>query len=349
MKRLAIFLLIAAMVIPTADAAQRRKKNTKKVKKEEEVVEEDPRIQQMLAATQQVIFIDSIVVDKASVLRHLPLSDDCGKIESTDGLMQYTNELGDYRLTAVMEEGDSLARLVKSELIGQDWTSPKQVKGIDSGNYPYMMPDGTTLYFAQKGENSIGGYDIFVTRYDADSGSFLRPENLGMPFNSTDNDYLYVVDETNELGYFVTDRRQPAGKVCIYVFIPTETRKTYVAEAYSEEQLRALAAINRIADTWGNGREKTEALGRLELARQMAQVTKTDEKHQRTELEEMRYKAHVLEKALLLARNYYAKANDEERQALSGEILSSEKELEQLLLDIRQKEKEERNAKYQQP
>ena len=348
MKRFIIFLLMAAILIPTAAAAQRRKKTAKKpTKPKEEIVEEDPRLQQMLASTQQVIFIDSIVVNKADILQHLPLSVDCGKLDITNGLGQYTNEMGDYRLTTVKEPGDSLSRLLMSELIGTNWTTPQPTKGIDSGNYPYMMPDGTTLYFAQQGEKSIGGYDLFVTRYDAEDGTFLRPESLGMPFCSEANDYLYIIDETYQLGYFVTDRRQPAGKVCIYVFIPTESRKAYVSEAYSDTQLRALAAINRIADTWGNGKARKEALERLAEARQSETGKHVAKNEQRTELEELRHKAEVLEKALLLARNYYAKADEKERSALRSEILSGERELEQLQRDIRKKEKEARNAQYQ--
>lgn len=347
MKRLTIAILIAAMLIPSAVMAQRKKKNTAKAKKaKEEEVQEDPRIQQMLASTQQIVFIDSIVVDKEALLKSIPLSADCGRIDDADGLFQYTNEMGDYRLSTVKEPGDTLTRLFTSELIGQHWTTPLPAQGIDNGNYPYMLPDGTTLYYAQQGPASIGGYDIFVTRYDADSGVFLRPENLGMPFNSTANDYLYVIDETYHLGYFVTDRRQPTGKVCIYVFIPTDSRKTYVVGAYSDAKLRSLAAINRIADTWGNGQARQQALLRYEEAKQNATNNLSVEKAQRTALEELRYKASVLEKALLLARNYYAKANEKERSTLRDEILNSERELEQLQRDIRQKEKEERNAQY---
>lgn len=94
-------------------------------------------------------------------------------------------------------------------------------EGYKSVNYPFMMPDGTTFYFAATGEESIGGYDIFVTRFDSESGSFLKAENIGMPFNSTANDYMYAIDEFNDIGWFATDRSQPEGKVCIYIFIPS--------------------------------------------------------------------------------------------------------------------------------
>jgi predicted RNase H-like nuclease (RuvC/YqgF family) len=84
-----------------------------------------------------------------------------------------------------------------------------------------------------------------------------------MPFNSEANDYMYAIDETNRIGYFASDRRQPEGKVCIYIFVPSETRKTYAADTYSTEKIRQLADIHRIADTWGDGTERKAALERI--------------------------------------------------------------------------------------
>jgi hypothetical protein len=54
----------------------------------------------------------------------------------------------------------------------------------------------------------------------------------------------------------------------------------------------------------------------------------------------------VLEKALLLARNYYARASEDERVSLRPEILKSEKELESLQLEIRKAEKAHHNELY---
>lgn len=343
MKRYAILLLALMLLVPVADA-QRRKKP---VKKPTPAVVEDPRIQQMLAATQQIMFIDSMVVNKRDFIKHIPLSSECGKMEMTDSLGQFTNEFKDHRLASYFDAADSLHHIGTSDYIGNNWTPLVRAEGITDpdANFPFVMPDGITLYYAQKGEKSIGGYDLFVTRYDNDSGTFLKAENLGMPFSSTANDYLYAIDEAHNLGYFVTDRRQPAGKVCIYVFVPNATRKIYQSEAYSDEQMRSLARIDRIADTWSNNTIRQEALARLEAAKsqninQKAQTSKP------TPLDNMRHQAEVLEKALLLARNYYAKASASDRQTLRDEILKSEKELEALQLEIRKEEKKQRNSQY---
>ena len=345
MKRYAIILIALCLLWPAGADAQRRKRNAKKPAKP--VVVEDPRIQQMLVSTQKVVFIDSMVVGKNDFMRYIPLSRDAGFLEQTDSMGQFTNELKDHRFTTVFDVNDSACHIVQSDYIGNRWTTPLRVEGISSAsaNNPFLMPDGTTLYFAQKGENSIGGYDIFVTRYDGDTGSFLRAENLGMPFSSTANDYFYAIDEANNLGYFVTDRRQPAGKVCIYVFIPNTTRKIYASENYSEEKMRSLARIDRIADSWGDKALRNEALDRFYAARkQQSQATAANA--QASPLQVMRHQAETLENALQLARNYYARASKAERQNLRHEILSSEKELEALQLEIRKEEKKQNAILY---
>ena len=71
---------------------------------------------------------------------------------------------------------------------------PEKATGLEEVgtdlNYPSMNSDGITLYFAAKGEASLGGYDIFITRYDAEDGSYLKPDNMGLPFNSPFNEYM---------------------------------------------------------------------------------------------------------------------------------------------------------------
>lgn len=343
MKKYAI-LLLAFLMLGTAGAdAQRRKTTGRKP-----AVVEDPRIAQMLAATQQVMFIDSMVVDKHDFLRHIPMSSECGTLEMRDSLGTYTNELGDHRLTTLLHPADSLTHIYESDYIGRLWTEPVEALGLsdDAANFPFLMPDGITLYLAQKGEKSLGGYDIFVTRYDGDTGSYLRVENIGMPFASEANDYFYAIDEKHQLGYFVSDRRQPAGKVCIYVFVPNQTRKVYVSEAYTDEQLRSLARIDRIADTWTSTQERRQAMQRLEAAKAEAlqAASGRNVKSSNNELDNMRHQADVLAKALQVARNYYATASASERQTLKAEIIKSERELEALQLEIREKEKQQRNA-----
>jgi len=49
---------------------------------------------------------------------------------------------------------------------------------------PFVMSDGLTLYFASTDHQSFGGYDLYVTRYNLATDSYLVPNQLNMPFNS---------------------------------------------------------------------------------------------------------------------------------------------------------------------
>lgn len=97
---------------------------------------------------------------------------------------------------------------------------------IGGGNIisPFLLQDGETLYFASDrgGENSLGGYDLYMTRRDGEGG-FLDPTNLGMPYNSPSNDYLFVLDEDKNMGWWVSDRIG-TDSVEVIVFRPGKTR-----------------------------------------------------------------------------------------------------------------------------
>lgn len=119
-------------------------------------------------------------------------------------------------------------------------------------NYPFVLTDGSTIYFAGEDENGLGGYDIYVTRYNLNNDTYLTPELLNMPFNSTANDYLYVFDEEKGIGWFATDRFQPEGKVCVYTFIPNE--EVTLIESDDEIYKENRAKIASIKNTWRPGK-----------------------------------------------------------------------------------------------
>ena len=378
-------ILTIALLLSLSMSAQKRKKHVVKKPVVEEP-QEDPRITSMREMTQQIIIIDSIVADKDQLHSQLRLSDETGRIVSSvdffgegDSTTVFINEMGNKAYLSLPD--DSLhQQLCTSDLLGGEWSKPQLLKGISEGiseaAYPFMLADGTTFYFAGKGEESIGGYDIFMTRYDARSNSFLKPENIGMPFNSEANDYLFAIDEYAHIGYFVSDRRQPEGKACLYIFIPKESRKTYDPIVYTEAEIRGFADISSIADTWGNGEERNAALARyydisinsLKAANTNSQpedntiasqelvindaLTYSSTKDFRSreaavlykQLIEARQQLCSLNGQLEKSRSYYSKATGAEKQSLRREILQAETEVIQLNSQIQTLEKETRNA-----
>lgn len=211
----------------------------------------------MLSATEKVRIIDSLVVDRGSI--PIPqLRKGLGKLQAaqtlavalglTDkraGEAAYINDWGDRAYFALADTTENL-RLYVANRFGQKWGEPLPLPGFTlqerNEDFPFMDPDGVTLYFAADGAESLGGYDLFQTRYDADAKAFLKPQNLGMPFNSPANDFLMVIDRANNMGWFVSDRYQPVDKLCIYSFIPNDNREVYDAST-PKNTLRQLAML----------------------------------------------------------------------------------------------------------
>ena len=379
-KKIAILSL--ALLLPLTIEAQKKKKRVVK-KPPVEVVEEpeeDPRITNMREMTQQIVIIDSIVLEKDSILAAFRLSAETGRIMTTSQFFgeslsgyAFVNEMGNKVYFSKPDDGRLW--LYTSDKLGNSWSEASPLQGLGEGigeaSYPFMLTDGITFYFAGKGEESIGGYDIFLTRYDSRSGSFLKPENIGMPFNSEANDYMYAADEQSGIGYFVSDRRQPEGKVCIYIFVPSDSRKNYDLSDYSEQQIRNFSTISQIADTWGNGAERQAALERLKhisvAAKQSKAVPTSDASQQLVindvltyssakdfrsreaaalyeQLISARKQLSTLNAELNSAREDYAKANAADREGLKRELLLGEDEVLQLTERIKTLEKQARNT-----
>ena len=365
-----ITILTMAVLLSMPMAAQKRKRITRP--KPAPVVEEpqeDPRITNMREMTQQIIIIDSIVTSKDQFLASIRMSTESGKLMPTGSFYRnnqngilHLNEMGN-KVYFSQPDGHQL-QLFTADKLGNEWSRPQRLEGISEGideaSYPFMLNDGVTFYFAGKGEESIGGYDIFMTRYDSRSGSFLKPENIGMPFNSEANDYMYAIDEANRIGYFVSDRRQPEGKVCIYIFIPSETRKTYNAAKYSEEQIRNFADITSIADTWGNGAERKAALDRIK-SRYSAidvpgQMVSTGDEASAVEYRSIEAKSlyqsllkeqnslDIVNSRLEQLRHKYHMANANERRQMKSEILKLEEDAIKLYANVKRLDKATRNA-----
>ena len=365
-----ITILLLAILLSLPMAAQKRKRVVKP--KPAPVVEEpqeDPRITNMREMTQQIVIVDSIVVNKDQFLASIRLSSECGQLMNTGTFFRnqlqgtlFINEMGN-KVYFSQPDGHQ-QQLYTADKLGNEWSKPQALQGlsegIDEASYPFMLTDGLTFYFAGKGEESIGGYDIFMTRYDSRSGSFLKPENIGMPFNSEANDYMYAIDEANRIGYFASDRRQPEGKVCIYVFVPQDTRKTYDNSKFTEEQIRNFADIASIADTWGDGTERKAALARIatKYADQgvPGQLVSTGDAASAVEFKSKEAKAlyqkllkeqnslDIVNSRLDQLRHKYHKANASERSKMKSEILQLEDEALQLNASVKQLDKATRNA-----
>ena len=83
-------------------------------------------------------------------------------------------------------------------------------------DYPFLHPDGKTLYFSSKGYTSMGGYDVFKSTFNAITKEWSTPQNLDFPINTPDDDILYISDMENKLAYFASSRASKQGEFTVY-------------------------------------------------------------------------------------------------------------------------------------
>ncbi len=115
------------------------------------------------------------------------------------------------------EDGSTGRDIYYSTKVSPDkFSKPQKLPTINTDldeDYPFLHPDGKTLYFSSKGFNSMGGYDIFKSTYNEETNTWSQPVNLEFPVNSPDDDYLFVTDSSEKYAYFSTGRQSPPGKI----------------------------------------------------------------------------------------------------------------------------------------
>jgi hypothetical protein len=80
----------------------------------------------------------------------------------------------------------------------------------------FLVPDGKTLYFSSRGHSSMGGYDVFRSKYDKETNTFGKPENMDFAISSPDDDVFYVVDSLNKDAVFASSRQSQEGFLHVY-------------------------------------------------------------------------------------------------------------------------------------
>ena len=179
------------------------------------------KLQRYLRRTASVTLLDSTDIAKNDILSAYHLSPEAGFLFRKDSLLLgYMNQLRARRIFASGNDSASVL-LTQYSLIG-GWTPvdtlPASVNMGTRQNSPYFMSDGVTMYYASDNPNGLGGLDIYVTRYNTATDTYTVPENIGLPFNSPANDFLYVLDETQGVGYWATDRYSSPDSVRVYKF-----------------------------------------------------------------------------------------------------------------------------------
>lgn len=155
--------------------------------------------------------------------------------------------------------GDKDIYYVTKKDIG--WSAPVNLGSIV--NTPYdeesLFLNGDTMYFASRGHNSVGGYDVFKTYQE--KGSWVKPINLGFPINSPYDDINYFRYKKHQ--YLISDRSGGKGGTDLYEIDFTRAVKDSLLAAYRDSVKAAqdsIMAWNALSDEEKKVQEKLNNL-----------------------------------------------------------------------------------------
>lgn len=334
------------------------------------------QLKRMVSHTEDVQIIDSIIVDKENFLAPYNLSFSGGRVAPFNEIFDANQFIGstvyfnekETKIYYAQPDTAGLYTLFSMEYLIDHFGNERKMSKDDFGlegnmNFPFIMSDGVTVYFSAEDPESIGGYDLFVSRYNMNTDTYLKPERLNMPFNSAANDYMMVVDEEKGVGWFASDRGMEEGKVCIYTFIPNSVVK--IIQSEDNRYLANRARINSINDTWIEGADYTKliALARTKPTRapkihkdfefvindQLTYFTLSEFKNKTArdayfKVVQMKSELKQITEKLLEERDKFIDAPKSSRSTLSHTILGLENKERKLRADIANLEIEVRNT-----
>ena len=118
----------------------------------------------------------------------------------------------------------------------------------------YLHIDNETMYIASEGHESMGGYDIFISKKE--QGQWGKPVNMGYPINTPYDDFFFASTANGKFAYIASNRAGGAGGYDIYkvTFWGPEKNPVFGTEDYllasvampvKDNQIEASVAVNR--------------------------------------------------------------------------------------------------------
>lgn len=289
----------------------------------------------------KVMIVDSIVVNADDVLLHIPMPRHLGSFaKDDDGNRYHQNDFEDQRLYAAVADTAGNHCIYRKSLVGDKWSEPEPLR-INGTCYdfinPFPMPDGQTLYFAARNEDDHEGrcYSLYTTTLDYETGEYLAPSRLPFPFASGSDDLFFIEDDVSSIAWFVTRRRQPEGKACIYTIHSQQPWEYYDAEETAPQRLKSYALIDRIADTWGSTEQRNVAMEQMKSSLNEYREEENANAHQGNEPQarrHLRMKAETLQRQIDEYRRMYASSKD---SRMAETIRQAETELRQIYASMR--------------
>jgi outer membrane protein OmpA-like peptidoglycan-associated protein/tetratricopeptide (TPR) repeat protein len=152
-----------------------------------------------------------------SISKHI----DTDAAETTAALAPGGKELYFVSANPEMTNGGKDIYITRKNAKGK-WGEPRNLGSLINSQYDeegvFLTSDGRTMYFASKGHNSMGGFDIFMSVLEEDE-VWGKPVNIGYPINTPEDEIFYVTDSSTTYGYFSATREGGFGGKDIYKVI----------------------------------------------------------------------------------------------------------------------------------
>lgn len=255
----------------------------------------------------------------------------------------YLTERGD-EVFFTMEKEEQGEGLYKMEKLLDGWSDSKALEGVNSAfneRHPFVLIDGSTIYFSSNRDGGLGGYDLYKANYDAESKIFSQPVNLGVPFNSPKDDFLFVADEFNGLAWFASNRETSDSTLIVYTIKWDDTVvKNFVDDVNQVQAEAALVLSSESFSFASNGEQNSKSKNGEQQALFHFMVADTLEYSQYEHFKsneaksiflsamELQHQKDSLSVLMKQQRQAYARTNsDTERSMLVNDILTLEKEV----------------------
>lgn len=232
----------------------------------------------LLSEVKELVVLDKKQVGEADYFRSYQLGDIGGKLlvkpdefntsadkKKKNKSIVYVPKSNDKLFFASYGDGTGKGKdiFIVRKLPNGQWSKPENlgapINTEFDEDYPFLHPNGKVLYFASKGHNTMGGYDIFKSEFDVTAKKWTTPVNLDFPINSPDDDILFVTDSLEKIAYFSSGRYSPVGKIDVYK-VYTERRpaefayiKGLVIKKHPDQSVRSIIKVKNIANGENSG------------------------------------------------------------------------------------------------
>lgn len=228
------------------------------------------------------------------------------------------------RICYSVTDSSSVRSVYFTELMDSLWAAPALFDGALYSStdeiYPMFSPDGKQIYFSSNGLYGVGGYDIYVSNWNEETSSWGAPMNMGFPYSSPADDFLFATSEDGAHTVFASNRGCSSDSVWVYVLKHQDMSVRTAVEDPGELMVLAnldpLGYEQRIEN---KAPVETDIPENLDTKKYLDKIT---------EVRALQDTITMFNERLEKDRNEYALSTDEdERLALTTKILQQEAEI----------------------